>query len=82
MTLALSGLGSLKLGTAFQLLLSGRRDLMPHALHMLPPTKINTTNQQVPIQSYPATRKNSFFISYFIEYSEPQGGDWLSHIEQ
>ena len=38
---------SLKRGTAFQLLLSGRRDLIPHALQMLPATKVNTTNEQV-----------------------------------
>jgi len=35
-----------KRATAFQMLLSGRRDLVPHALQMLPATKVNTPNQQ------------------------------------
>ena len=32
--------------TAFQMLVSGRKDLIPHALQMLPATKVNTVNQQ------------------------------------
>jgi len=37
---------SLNQTTAFQMLISGRKDLIPHALQMLPATKVNTPNQQ------------------------------------
>ncbi|XP_022255677.1 LOW QUALITY PROTEIN: ankyrin repeat and BTB/POZ domain-containing protein 2-like [Limulus polyphemus] len=36
----------LKMDLAFRMLTSGRTDLMPHALQLLPPTKINTINEQ------------------------------------
>ncbi|XP_076304276.1 ankyrin repeat and BTB/POZ domain-containing protein 2-like isoform X2 [Tachypleus tridentatus] len=36
----------LKIDLAFHMLTSGRTDLMPHALQLLPPTKINTINEQ------------------------------------
>jgi hypothetical protein len=50
---------SLKRGTAFQLLLSGRRDLIHHALQMLPASKINTTNEQVPLRQEEKEREST-----------------------
>ena len=35
---------TININTAFNMLLSGRKDLLPHALQLLPPTKINTPN--------------------------------------
>ena len=39
-------LDTLNINTAFNMLLSGRKDLLPHALQLLPHTKINTPNDQ------------------------------------
>ena len=36
---------TVKRNTAFQMLLSGRKDVVPHALQLLPSTKVNTSNQ-------------------------------------
>ncbi|XP_076362217.1 ankyrin repeat and BTB/POZ domain-containing protein 2-like [Tachypleus tridentatus] len=36
----------LRIDLAFRMLTSGRTDLMPHALQLLPPTRINTINEQ------------------------------------